>query len=185
VADTHPRVEEASKLVQAHEEERSLRQGASRVDEDKDNFGEGYANNAERELAGLPPIVRVTQNANPRDVFADARKDDENKAPSARSAFWANADDGRVVDDRRPTQEEVREAYRGYEQRPDIEERASILAREQAAPGQFSDANVQSGSVTDGKTGVGVGGVQDVNRSEEDKGAKKEAKSVKNPTAEK
>ena len=68
------------------------------------------------------------------------------------------------------------EAFREYQKRDDIESRESILAREGAYPGQFSDANVSSGDVTDGKVGTGAG-------SKESKSAKAEAESVEDLTA--
>jgi hypothetical protein len=70
-------------------------------------------------------------------------------------------------------------AFKEYSDRPDIETRESILARESAYPGQFSNANVQSGDVTDGKSANPDGSVSD------SKEAAKEAASVEDLTAKK
>lgn len=75
------------------------------------------------------------------------------------------------------SREEQVAAFADYVQRPDIESRESILARENALPGQFSTANVASGSVDDGLAADGKGGV------EESDEAKEEADSIKGVTA--
>lgn len=75
------------------------------------------------------------------------------------------------------TQEERMAALAEYQKRPDIESRESILARESAYPGQFSDENVATGDVTDGKAVSADGTVESTQE------AKKEASSVKDLTA--
>lgn len=81
------------------------------------------------------------------------RKADEKKTPSARSRFEAKPHDGiwATEEAETATRKEQIAAFKEYEGRSDIESRASILARETAAPGQFSEENVSTGSVDDGK----------------------------------
>ena len=98
---------------------------------------------------------------------------------SAQAKFWARPHDGRDGDsgEEPASREEQVQAFAEYAARPDIEDRQSILARENALPGQFSNANVASGSVDDGKVGTrdGLGAYEE--------GAQKEADSIKNVAA--
>lgn len=63
---------------------------------------------------------------------------DADRGPSSRSTFWAGYD---IVDypeeSERATRQEQVDAFVEYQQRPDIEPRAAILARETAEPAQF------------------------------------------------
>lgn len=98
---------------------------------------------------------------------------------SAQAKFWARPHDGRDGTEvgTPASREDQVKAFAEYAARPDIEDRQSILARENALPGQFSNANVASGSVNDGKVGTtdGLGAYED--------GAQKEADSIKNVSA--
>lgn len=125
------RLEAASEETARHEEQRSL--GPDDVEHDDEAKG-----------------PRVVQTAG-YDHGDEVRAADKEKTPSARSAFWANADDGRVHETRRADKSEVRGAFKDYEGRPDIESRASILARENAAPGQFTHEDLEGGSVDNPK----------------------------------
>lgn len=75
---------------------------------------------------------------------------DSNLTDSATSDKWANADDGRVgnEDEDRASRKAQREAFIDYEARPDIESRASILAREHAAPGAYGPEDLEGGFVS-------------------------------------
>lgn len=103
----------------------------------------------------------------------------ENFTESAQAQFWARPHDGRDGDDDQETasREDQVKAFAEYASRPDIEDRQSILARENALPGQFSNENVASGSVDDGKVGTADG------RGKSTSDAKAEASSVKDLTA--
>lgn len=105
-------------------------------------------------------------------------------APSSDKQFEARPHDGIWSPEHQastlgePASREAQvKAFGEYVQRTDIESRESILARETALPGQFSNANVKSGSVDDGLVGHPDGSV------EENKAAKKEASSIKGVTA--
>lgn len=121
------RLEAASEETKRHEEARSLDGGNSKGSDEA-------VNNVEREEEGREPVVRHVQ----RPVTHTADKADKGKTSSARSAFWAQVGDGRVEESRRANRSEQKGAFEDYEARPDIESRESILAREQAAPGEYS-----------------------------------------------
>lgn len=77
------------------------------------------------------------------------RSNDSKLTDSATSDKWANADDGRVgnEDEDRASRKAQRDAFIDYEARPDIESRASILAREHAAPGAYGSEDLEGGFV--------------------------------------
>jgi hypothetical protein len=114
-----------------------------------------------------------------------SHKDFESTAPSSSDPqFFAQPHDGVWSPDHQAevlgepaSHKEQMKAFAEYSDRPDIETRESILARENAYPGQFSNANVQSGEVTDGKARTATGSVK------ETKEAKAEAATVKDLTA--
>lgn len=117
--------------------------------------------------------------------FSEEELQEQNKkTASARDRFVARPHDGvwnGTPNISEPASREAQvNAFKEYVQRPDIESRESILAREGALPGQFSTANVESGSVDDGKVGTDGPGF-----GKESDEAKKEAESVKNRTASK
>lgn len=135
---------------------------------------------------------KKNEDQGPRLVQAPGQMSDEelraenDKTPSARRQFVAGPHDGVWSPEQQREQlgepasrKDQVDAFRQYVERPDIESRESILARESALPGQFSEENVRSGSVTDGKVDSGYG------LGKEDKEAKAEAKNVKAPTASK
>jgi len=149
----------ASKLVADHEAERSLRREAPREDEAVEE-----ATPRLEYTAGQPVDEKVLEA-------------DKKLAPSARSAFWASTGDNRYDDrDEAASLEDQRQAFKDYESRPDIESRASILAREQALPGTISTKNVQSGDVLDFREGVPGG--------KKTKEAKKETENMNKPADE-
>lgn len=109
---------------------------------------------------------------------------DEQRTASARARFVARPHDGIWSPADQPRSKPVGrreqvEAFKEYVERPDIESRESILARENALPAQFGERNVGSGAVDDGlvgTNGLGFGG-------EENEEAAEEAASIDNVSA--
>lgn len=85
------------------------------------------------------PLPKLVQVAHARYTPAQAATDAA-LTPSARSVFWAQAPD-ELPATTRATHAAQRAAWAQYVARPDIEGRESILARENAYPGDFSDKN--------------------------------------------
>lgn len=109
----------------------------------------------------------------------NAPEGDEKRTASARQRFVARPHDGIWTPAQQnrsepASREDQVAAFGEYVERPDIESRESILARENALPAQLSDGNVGSGAVDDGLKG-----------GKEDEGAKKEAASIGDVTAKK
>lgn len=129
------------------------------------------------------PLPRLVQA--PGDMSEDELLAENEKTPSARSQFVAGPLDGVWSPEQQREQlgepagrREQVAAFAEYVERPDIESRQSILAREMALPAQFSTENVESGSVVDGRVGVNGPGF-----GVEDDEAKAEAATVKDNTA--
>lgn len=130
---------------------------------------------AETQEEVQPSIVQRAGFKHPEEVT----KKDKNLTPSARSEHWGvGGADRNELDEERASREDQVGAFGDYQDRPDIESRKSILAREQAYPAQFSEENVASGSVDDSLT-------RDPQTLElkESKEAKKQSKSIGNVTA--
>lgn len=112
------RLEWASKNTADHDKARSLFDHNA-----NDILSE---NNAEREEQGLHPHIKEIYTVNNVPPYDPA---EENITSSARSNFWAKSGDGRIVDERKSSRQEMIKASKEYENRPDIESRESILER--------------------------------------------------------
>ena len=81
---------------------------------------------------------------------AQVRADDEaGVTSSANRRYWARAIDDQYTESVRATNAEQVAAFAEYQRRPDIESRASILAREHAAPAAFENVVVPNSNFDD------------------------------------
>lgn len=101
----------------------------------------GYA--PENEDKAEPTLVQY-----PDQDFAPAVAADDaaGVTPSANRRYWARATDEQYKESVRATNAEQRAAFDEYQRRPDIESRASILAREHAMPAEFENVVVPNGN---------------------------------------
>lgn len=101
----------------------------------------GYS--PENEGRPEPTLVQYREQEFEAAVAADDRA---GVTPSANRAYWARAiDDGYTESDRASNAAQMA-AFAEYQRRPDIESRASILAREHAAPAEFENVSVPNGN---------------------------------------
>jgi hypothetical protein len=77
---------------------------------------------------------------------AVAADDEAGVTPSANRRFWARAIDDRYTESDRASNADQMAAFAEYQRLPDIESRASILAREHAAPAEFEGVVVPNGN---------------------------------------
>lgn len=90
-----------------------------------------------------PTLVQYRNEDFEAQVKAD---DDAGVTPSANRRFWARAIDDRYTESDRASNADQMAAFAEYQRRPDIESRASILAREHAAPAEFENVVVPNGN---------------------------------------
>lgn len=162
--------------------EKEVKQKADAQRKENEKRDEQVVENAPKDNEGNP-LPRLVQS--PGQLSEDELLAENEKTPSARAQFVAGPLDGiwnpeqqqAQMGDPASRQEQVA-AFAEYVERPDIESRQSILAREMALPAQFSGQNVRSGSVTDGRVGENAPGF-----GKDDDEAKAEADSVKDNTA--
>lgn len=101
----------------------------------------GYA--PENEGRPEPTLVQYKD----QDFEAHVAFDDRSGVtPSANRAFWARAVDDGYTESNRASNAAQMAAFAEYQTRPDIESRASILAREHAAPAEFENVVVPNGN---------------------------------------
>jgi len=96
----------------------------------------------ENEGRPAPTLVQFTDQAFDAAVKADNAA---GVIPSANRKFWARGVDDQYVESNRATNDAQVAAFVTYQQRPDIESRSSILARENAQPAQFENVVVPNG----------------------------------------
>lgn len=104
----------------------------------------GY--NPENEGRPEPTLVQYAGQDFEAQVAAD---DAAGVTPSANRRFWARAIDDQYTESDRASNAAQQAAFAEYQARPDIESRASILAREHAMPAEFENVVVPNGKFDD------------------------------------